>query len=398
MDNIDGLNKKFISEMKFNRFFMQGIWPLYRHLVKRQLTERCSSCTISSKYTPIENGLCTECMQKPSAPAVGNNPEAEALHQLFASSQGKGEELYDALVFFSGGKDSIFMVKTLREKYKDLRILAFTVDNGFNSPVGEGNINKVCKQHEIEHLQIRPFKMFNKLYRFGFENFSHHGFFATDVFGGELFQDIGRNIAAQMKIPLMVLGYTPQQISIIDPAYHGYNLYDKNKAIMKDCQHFKREQYLGVNLRQAFTETEMRYWWDASRYQAEDIPTMIFPFNAWDYDKTAIMEEVSDYTVSAETDPMLTNHLYCIPGIYLDYQILGYCSFEPEWATYVRENIADKRHNQSTWEVNEYFNRNYPEMIRKNTGLNIVLDKLGMSHTELDAVVQRSKQLRSQAG
>lgn len=390
MDNVEVLNKKFISEMKFNRFFMQRIWPVYRHLVKQKMSERCEVCTISSRYAPLQDGQCAACGLHKEVPARVNKSQQQELHQTLLSAQGKGKGLYDALVFFSGGKDSIYMVKTLQENYKELRILAFTVDNGFNSPLGEENISKVCKQHEIEHLQIRPYKIFSKLYRFGFENFSHRGFFATDAFGGELFQDIGRNIAAQMKIPLMLLGYTPQQIALIDPDYHGHNLYDPNRAIMKDSQNFTRTQYLGKDLREAFSDSEMKYWWDASKYDADDIPTMIFPFNAWGYDKKAIIEEAGKFAVASETDPMLTNHLYCIPGIYLDYQILGYCSFEPEWATYVREKIADKNYNRSTWEVNEYFNANYPNMIKKNTGLNIVLKKLGMTLEELDAIVERS--------
>lgn len=397
MDNIDGLNKKFVSEMKFNRFFMQGIWPIYRNLTKHKLSERCETCTISSRYAPLQNGQCDACLQRTEPPPAARSDQEKELHQTLLAAQGKGKGLYDALIFFSGGKDSIYMVKTLQERYKDLRILAFTVDNGFNSPLGEQNISKVCKQHEIEHLQIRPYEVFNTLYRFGFENFSHRGFFATDAFGGELFQDIGRNVAAQMKIPLMLLGYTPQQIALIDPGYHGYNLYDPNQAIMSGCQNFTREQYLGADLREAFSASEMKYWWDASRYDAKDIPQMIFPFNAWGYDKNAIIQEAGKFAVSSETDPMLTNHLYCIPGIYLDYQILGYCSFEPEWATYVRENTADKKYNRSTWEVNEYFNANHPEMIKKNTGLNIVLNKLGMNHADLDSIVKRSIEKRGQA-
>lgn len=388
MDRLQKIDRQFTSEMKFVRFTMKVLWPIYRNLVKNKLSERCSVCTVSSIYTPLISGICTECHKGDEiSPKPVDSDQAHELHKLFMSTKGKGA--YDALVFFSGGKDSIYMIKTLRSKYPELRLVAFTVDNGFNSPISEGNISKVCRQYEIEHLQIRAPQIFNKLYRFGFENFSSKGFFATDILGGELIQDLGRNVAAQMKIPLMVIGYTPQQISNINSECDGYDLYDETRAIRKDCQKFTRIQYCGIDLKGTFDESEMHYWWDFSRYE-EDVPTMIFPFCAWGYDKEAIIKEVDKSSSSVETDPLLTNHLYCNLGIHLDYQILGYCSIEPEWATYIRKGVGDKKYNQSTWELNEYMNKYHPEKMMKNIGLNIVLEKLGMTYGDVDNIIKRS--------
>ncbi|NVO12242.1 MAG: 7-cyano-7-deazaguanine synthase [Bacteroidales bacterium] len=380
--------KKLKKELQRDYLLLVYLWPLLRKLVKNKLTKRCTVCTLNEKYTVIgDDGICNICRKEQQNPVILKSEDN--VDQLFMDAQGKGKGLYDALVFFSGGKDSTYLLTTLQKKYKKLRILAFTIDNGFRSPFGEENVKEICKHFGIEHLEIRPFNMFKKLYRYGFENFSHKGFYATDIWEGELFMDIGRNIAAQMQIPLTVLGYTPQQLSIIEPGYDEYKLYNSSQAIYKENQKFTRETFLGHRLDSIFTPDEMKYWWDFTRYSESELPIMVLPFNAWGYNKDEIQKEVSQMSFLTKVNPMFTNDLYCQLGIYLDYKILGYCSFEPEWAAYVREMKADNVYNRNTWEIMEYGSLYSENQILNSINMKMVLDQLGMTKKDVSEIIRK---------
>lgn len=65
----------------------------------------------------------------------------------------KGKHRYDAAVGISGGKDSVFVLYELKEKY-DLNIKAFTMNNGFLSDEARHNIDKIVKEFDVEHEYI----------------------------------------------------------------------------------------------------------------------------------------------------------------------------------------------------------------------------------------------------
>jgi tRNA(Ile)-lysidine synthase TilS/MesJ len=84
--------------------------------------------------------------------------------QNLFNEKGKKSE-YDAIVCYSGGKDSTYTLKLAVEKY-NLKILSFTLDNGFISPVAFKNIEKVVSALGIDHITYRPSYQFMKsLYR-----------------------------------------------------------------------------------------------------------------------------------------------------------------------------------------------------------------------------------------
>ena len=70
------------------------------------------------------------------------------LHELLASYQGKGLNGYDALVMFSGGKDSCYLMHRLKTEYPNLRPLAMLVDNSFLSKVAVMNAHDAAIEAE----------------------------------------------------------------------------------------------------------------------------------------------------------------------------------------------------------------------------------------------------------
>nr|VFK31049.1 MAG: Queuosine biosynthesis protein QueC [Candidatus Kentron sp. MB]VFK35417.1 MAG: Queuosine biosynthesis protein QueC [Candidatus Kentron sp. MB]VFK77279.1 MAG: Queuosine biosynthesis protein QueC [Candidatus Kentron sp. MB] len=394
--------KAIEKAMKINYYLYRYVWPIYRVFVKGSLSKRCSLCALNEKIVEIRNdGICEICQEEGTSSAEqmtgsgGDAVQEKEMDVLLTATQGKGSGLYDAIFLFSGGKDSTYILNKLKNQYKGLRILALTVDNGFRSPIGKQNAEKICAHLNVDHMEMRPYRIFKRLYRFGFEHLSHHGFVCTDFWEGELFQDIARNFAAQMDIPLVMLGYTPEQIAFLPKEFDNYDLYGAKDFQFRQTWKFTRERFLDIALRDIFTEEEMRYWWDASQWPEDRIPTMVFPFQAWGYSKTHIITEVvsllHDVLDEADTNLMLTNDIYVALGIYLDYRIFGYSPmYEKEFARYVRTGRDDSKQNRNLWEFIEYASLKYKWAL-DSVDIEVCLDKLGLTKSALDEIIGKSK-------
>jgi len=385
------------------RYYLYRSWPIYRMLVKHKLSKRCAICALNENCVTIHDSICEICrnerMSTTPAAELSHKPTAiqeQELDELLTQAQGKGRGLYDAIVLFSGGKDSTYILNRLKMCYQQLRLVALTVDNGFRSPIGKQNAEKVCEHLDIDHLEVRPYQIFKKLYKYGFENFSHFGFIATDVWEGELFQDIGRNLAAQMDIPLLVLGYTPEQATFLPKEFDEYHLYGSKEFKFKENQKFTRKKFLEVNLKDIFTPEEMNYWWDGSKWSNDKIPTLILPFQAWGYHKTEMVNEIvsllHDILDDKSMNPMLTNDLYVILGLFLDYQIFGYSPrFELESARYVRTGKDEVKQNRNLWESAEYHFLKPKKSVLDSPDIQLCLTKLGLTKSALDDIIKKSK-------
>lgn len=401
MDQSKTIEKAMIRSYALFKY----VWPTYRQLVKHKLAKRCTVCSLNEHATTIRDTICDTCKQEAaktkavhdstSASAPGEQSQGKALETLLKSAQGTGRGIYDALLFFSGGKDSAYLLHRLKTTYPGLRILALTIDNGFRSPIGKQNAEKICMQLDVDHMELRPYQIFKKLYKYGIENFSHHGFICTDIWGGELFQDIGRNLAADMKIPLLILGYTPEQIEFLPEQFDDYQLYHSKDFKFKDNQQFTREKFADIGLADIFSAEDMRYWWDASKCSADDIPTMVFPFQAWGYHKAQMTHEVVSLlqeTIDEKNmHPMLTNDLYIGLGIFLDYKILGYSPYEYEFSRYVREGKEDVNKNCQLWQFVEQGAMLNEKLLLNAPNIQACLNRLGFTEDTLTDIIQNSK-------
>ena len=93
----------------------------------------CTRCVIPDTFPGVTfdaDGVCVFCQEAPSREEyLSNQRDLRAqMETEIARLRGRGE--YDAIVAFSGGKDSSFTLQTLVEDY-GLNVLAVTIDNGF---------------------------------------------------------------------------------------------------------------------------------------------------------------------------------------------------------------------------------------------------------------------------
>lgn len=120
----------------------------------------CSRCVMDTTDTDIqfdEQGVCQRCREYEERILPdwnhGKGHETE-LQELIAKIKKSGEgKKYDCILGLSGGLDSTYMLH-LAVKEWGLRPFVFHIDCGWNLPVAEENIRKVCNGLGVElHIE-----------------------------------------------------------------------------------------------------------------------------------------------------------------------------------------------------------------------------------------------------
>ncbi len=317
---------------------------------------RCDGCIASGAFAQIENDLCELCREyRDSSPKEGkrkgitNKDELAQLHKVLDDAQGRGPQLHDALVMFSGGKDSTYLIHKLRSDYPRLRILAVTIDSGFISPVALENARRVGSQIDgVDTIVFRAQKsLFYRAFRHALTNLRPGSCYHNiDLLDGELTFDIGRNLAASMSIPLFIAGTSTAQLRLL----HNQDWFERRRELMLA----KRTHTTGGYDISDLTPSELLgYWWDGTRWPPELVPRNILPFHAWDYDEAFLQKEVVrlGYLSEGSDNPLVTNNALIPLMLCVDYARLGYCGFEPEFALLVREGRANRQQWCNTFDA-----------------------------------------------
>lgn len=127
---------------------------------------RCLKCILPEDFYGItfdEAGFCDYCrssgINKAALSDLRSSAETAVRKRL---ASGRSRRIIAA---FSGGRDSSFVLKYLRENF-DAEISALTVDNGYLSPTAIENCGRVTRALGIEHSIFRPpGALMNEVYR-----------------------------------------------------------------------------------------------------------------------------------------------------------------------------------------------------------------------------------------
>ena len=120
--------------------------------------QRCTNCILSSHFPNIdfdEKGVCSFCRNEIFYTTADETVEKarKQIRQLINEAKGKAE--YDAVMCYSGGKDSTYTLMLATRKYS-LKVLALTVDNGFLSEVAMQNIQNTVDNLGVDLITVRP--------------------------------------------------------------------------------------------------------------------------------------------------------------------------------------------------------------------------------------------------
>lgn len=122
----------------------------------------CNRCVMDNRSDETikfdENGNCNYCndaLARINEYYFPNEEGKKKLNEMIdmLKREGKGKK-YDCMMGLSGGLDSSYLAY-LGYQY-GLRILAIHIDDGFNSPIAEDNINKLSKTYNIDLIVEKP--------------------------------------------------------------------------------------------------------------------------------------------------------------------------------------------------------------------------------------------------
>jgi len=114
--------------------------------------KRCMKCILPETFPGIkfnEEGVCNYCEDYEKVVVKGE----AALEEFLSRFRGVGRD-YDCIVPISGGRDSAYVLHQMVRKYR-MRVLALTVDSGDTLPEGYGNIDKMVKVLDVDHVWLK---------------------------------------------------------------------------------------------------------------------------------------------------------------------------------------------------------------------------------------------------
>ena len=305
----------------------------------------CSNCILPETFPGIkfdEYGVCKYCNQEKKKNTNLHEKKEEYLKRfdnLIKDERDKAP-VYDALMAYSGGKDSSYTLKLLKEKY-DLRILALTFDNHFVSKGAIENINNVTNSLGVDSITIRPpWPVINELFAltaqkdiFSKTTLLRASSICTGCIG--IVKGLVLKTALEMSIPLVAFGWSPGQAPI-------------QSAIMKTnpAMNLQAQNVLLKSFPQEIQKKIKRYYVPEAYFNiyAKRFPQNIHPLAFFDYDEEKIKEELHQigWEDPKDTD---TNSSNCLINAFANHCHIDRHGFHPyvwEIANMVRQGVMNR--------------------------------------------------------
>jgi tRNA(Ile)-lysidine synthase TilS/MesJ len=305
----------------------------------------CTRCILPETFPNTRfdsDGVCNHCRQEESALAKSSAKKAEyrqKLDDLIAASRDKAPA-YDVIMAYSGGKDSSYTLKLLKERYK-LRIITLTLDNHFVSPTAWDNIHTVVDSLGTDHVSFRPsWALMKKLFRltaqediFSPATLLRASAMCTACIG--IVKSLVLKTALEMSIPLVAFGWSPGQAPI-------------QSAIMKTNPSLIRQNQkaLTIGLSSHLDSPLISYLLPPAYYDLykDHFPYNIHPLAFFDYDEEKIMAELESIGWKQPTNTD-TNSTNCLLNAFANQCHLDRHKFHPyvfEIANMVRQGVMSR--------------------------------------------------------
>jgi len=306
----------------------------------------CKRCILPETFPGIkfdEQGVCKYCLrEEASHKKVSEKKEdyKNRLDELIKKVRDKAPS-YDAIMAFSGGKDSSYTLKLLKEKY-NLRILAFTFDNHFVSKMAWDNIKKVTDELEVDLVSFKlPWPLAQKIFSltakqdiFPRPTLLRASSVCTACIG--LVKSLVLKTALELSIPLVAFGWSPGQAPI-------------QSAIMKTNPELTKKNQSA--LKKAFpadiSESMKSYFIPDIHFDTckDRFPHNIHPLAFFEYNEEDIKNELIKLGWQTPTDTD-TNSSNCLLNAYANHCHIKRLGFHPyvwEIANMVRQGVMDRK-------------------------------------------------------
>lgn len=188
----------------------------------------CNRCVLPETYPGIKFdsigvcNFCTEYIIKGESETDTRFANEEEVKESLEKYKELGRK-YDVLVPLSGGVDSCFTLINIVEKY-GLKPLAFHSDHGWDDPTATSNVEKLCKELDVDLIIWKnDLKFMRKLFKY-FNESDEYEVSPCYACGNMLYLN-GLEIADQFNIQLVVNGYSKGQTAMMHDIEKSRNWY-----------------------------------------------------------------------------------------------------------------------------------------------------------------------------
>ncbi len=122
----------------------------------------CTNCVLPKTFPGIkynDDGVCQYCLASKSKTAQELQKSKYKKKFLEIIDKVRSIGPYDVIIAYSGGKDSSYILKKLKEDF-NLKVLSITFDHGFVSYQALKNIRAVTENLGVDHVMVTPNQAF----------------------------------------------------------------------------------------------------------------------------------------------------------------------------------------------------------------------------------------------
>jgi len=301
----------------------------------------CTQCILPDTFPGInfdDHGVCNFCRNFKGEKAY--KEEKESYYQKFTDiiAQAKGKRSYDAILAYSGGKDSTYTLYLLKEIFH-LRVLVVTFDNGFISDQAFKNIRTVTENLGVDGIVLKAdFGLLKTVFKAGIDKdmyppkaLERASTICTTCIGLVKFTTL--KIAVEKSIPFMAWGWSPGQAPIRS------SIMKINSLLYKETQEMYRRPMHNI-----VGDKIDKYFLAPEQYQNIDFLYNVSPLAFMEYDENKILTRIEQlgWAVPSGLDANSTNCLLNGFANHVHIQKHGFHPYAFEIAGMVRANVLSR--------------------------------------------------------
>lgn len=339
----------------------------------------CTRCVLSGSFPRLtfdSKGICSICREYDRWISEWKSKflEQKKLLEKICDRVKNIHAEFDALIPFSGGKDSSYVLY-LAKKELGLNCLAYTADNGYLSEHAKTNIDRACKKLGVEHVYYNfdP-DLMNRLYSLFIKKTGYHCSACMRAIAVGIYK-----VADMYNIPLVIQGTSLRTELPLsrEMAEHGslshVRAVLKGEPILSECKRMLSDMSMRRKVGHAFF-----------RLSGRKLPITHAWFNLADYmewDYQIILD-----TIQKELDwvsPEETEHMDCIIHPIQKYiQIRRFPDLDLDRLRYARLIMAGQMTREEALQKME----NPAEQCSESV-LKLFLNNIKMSKAEFDKLI-----------
>jgi tRNA(Ile)-lysidine synthase TilS/MesJ len=307
----------------------------------------CKKCILHSKVPEVtigNDGLCVFCQISNHITPVMVQQNAALLESRMLSifeNVKKQKRAFDVLVYFSGGKDSTYVLNLMKNKYK-MNVLAYSMIQPFVTDVAKKNMEEIVKKLNVHAIKFFiQENVFNRGMAYSLEH--GHDYGLTEWVGcqicGYFTKWVGVKLAMKLGIPLVIDG--------MDSAQGGFGVINEGEQVKLRMRNgikpFGRVHDL-INDALGEEYKDSIYNYNQEELLKSEYPTAMSPLCFVEYDPSYSFHALEELGISFKQFKSLNTN--CELLYLLDY--ISMCRYDCD--SYIKLYASGLRNNYDTIE------------------------------------------------